>query len=130
MREGINMDDSLFEKYKYCNIHIENRNPKEVAEYYNSAVGERDTNNLYIVIPFKDMDKPAYIFAINEFDAVYIYNKICGCLVPETRAELVNDNLLKQELSKRKNIISFEEQCELNDFSYLGENPEVEVEEY
>lgn len=124
------------ENYIDCNMYIndmfKNLDNKEmvydeVIKYYNLPVCNRSVEKLFMIIPFRDKDKVAYVYANNQFDAVYIYNKMCGCLVPDTTAELIlvrnTDRML---FHKDDNFISFEEQCENNDFGYSGENPIVE----
>lgn len=109
-------------------INIHGEVCDEITAYYNSPVEDRYAINLFMIIPNRDLDKVNYIYAKNEFDAVFIYSKMCGCLVPDTFAIPVYGVFLEEGYNIKENTnITFKKQCELNCYVYEGDNPKVEL---
>lgn len=71
------MKESEYEKVlnlnKYTKIDM---TLDEFWKYYDSPVGLRLTNVLFLVVADGDYDKSVYVYANNEFDAVYIAQKM------------------------------------------------------
>ena len=98
---------------------------EEFNNYYSQPVGNRSTNVLFLVVGDGDFDKCGYVYANNEFDAVYIYQKMMRCYWFNIIAQPIYNSFIHYAYVKKVNSISFETQCKLNNYSY-EENPIIE----
>lgn len=121
--------EEQLEEYRRANMYIPNNVTLEkIEDFYNTAVGERETKVLFTIIPDHDTDDIEYVYANNEMDAVYIYHKMCSCLVYDTVAVPIYRNVILEGYThKEGHKITFKRQCELNKREPEGENPKVNV---
>lgn len=98
---------------------------EEFNNYYNSPVGDRPTDVLFIVIGDNDLDKAIFVYANDEFDAVYIAQKMMQCYWFNMIAQPIYGCFIDYAYTRKVYSISFQDQCKMNNFGY-EENPIIE----